>query len=236
MTPLPLQLAAWKFWSPSGRDPVSWLQGEDEGDTSTAAAAPVSAIAPLQRRRMSRLTRMALEVATEISDAADYFVFCSRHGEIQRTASILDDLARGIEPSPTDFAMSVHNTSAGLYSVARQFRAPSTSLCAGELTFIAGWIEAGAWLSAHSGHSVLLVMFDERLPPLLRGDVPHSTRDYAMALLLSGGDAGILLETGGDSRGPTHTIGPHFLSWCLSGKREFNVSVEGQGWRWRRDD
>lgn len=238
MSLMPLRVTAWNFWSPTGTDPLHWLSHIGEEDETVTAAAPARSVPPLQRRRMSRLARMALEVATEIpgGTTADYCVFCSRHGEIQRTDSILEDLASGIEPSPTDFAMSVHNTSVGLYSIVCQMHVPSTSICAGELTFLAGWIEAAAWLAEHPGHSVLLVMFDEGVPPMLRSDVQHATRDYAMALLLAGGGPGIVLERDIGNVGPAHTVGPHFLAWWLSGECEFAVCVERQGWRWRRDD
>lgn len=186
---------------------------------------------------MSRASRMALEVATSIpgADEVGYTVFCSQHGEIARTIGILLGIADGIEPSPTDFAMSVHNTSAGMFSILSGSQKASTSICAGEMTFISGWLEAAAWVATNRGEKVLLVMFDELLPEPYREFEEQPSPDYAVALLLSDVERGIQVQPAHHACPGPHPTAPGFLAWLASDAPTMNCTAEGQAWQWVRD-
>jgi hypothetical protein len=232
-----LKIEHWRFWTPESSDPTGWLEHWRKANPlPESTVAPAAHVPAMQRRRMSRLSRMALEVATTIpgGDAADFVVFCSQHGEIQRTTAMLIDMAAGIEPSPTAFSMSVHNTSAGLFSILLATQTPSTSIGAGAMSFVAGWIEAAAWLSAHPDHSVLLVAFDEAVPEPYRPYVEQVQCDYAVALLLSADQRGLAIEQVASGDPWPWPLAPSFLAWWQSAEPAMTFSAERQGWRWRR--
>src|SRR5688572_25941288 len=69
---------------------------------------PLAEMAPMQRRRVDRLGRMALQVAWRCQPDGDACpqVFASRHGDLGRTYAMLGDLARDEALSPTHFGLS----------------------------------------------------------------------------------------------------------------------------------
>ena len=186
---------------------------------------------------MSALAKMAVQVSLEATaDAgADYLVFCSQHGELPRTRDLLATIVSGGELSPMSFSQSVHNTSAGLYTIIKQSQVPTTSLAAGASTFAYGWIEAEAYLQNNPTRRVLLVTYDEVLPSEYRTYSRQEQRSYALALLLTAsGGGGIAIEltpAGVDERLP---MAPLFAAWALSREPELAITAGGQGWAWRR--
>ncbi|VTP60563.1 Uncharacterised protein [Serratia rubidaea] len=94
----------------------------------------------------------------------DLAIFTSRHGELERTHKILQHLHQKQPLSPTDFAMSVHNTAAGWLTIIAKNTLPTTSLAAGEDSFQQGMIEAQGVLASGAATRVLLVDFDGALP------------------------------------------------------------------------
>jgi len=180
----------WSVW-PSGLDePTSrqaWLQGASLPES--ALVTDLSFIDALARRRLARLPRIALHVARQaLADCATVpVVFSSQHGDLGRSLSILDDLARDEMPSPASFSLSVHNTTAGIFSIARDDRAPATAIAAGEETFL--WALCEACLRTQSGSSVLFVYVDEPLPDCYRRYADYDPPAHAIALLLKPGNA-----------------------------------------------
>ncbi len=111
-----IHVERWSFWSPEAGDPAGWLDyWQKPGARAQAGDPDAKAVPPMHRRRMSRLSKMALASALEVvaGETVDYSVFCSQHGEIARTRDILSSISSGTEMSPTAFAQSVHNTSSG---------------------------------------------------------------------------------------------------------------------------
>jgi hypothetical protein len=145
-------------------------------------------VAPMLRRRLSALSRMVFFVATnclEGQDAAQASVFCTRYGEYDTTFNILMNLANGNEVSPAAFSTSVHNASAGQFSIDRQDRSQVVVLSAGEATLEAAFIEAWGLLNAGDMSQVLLVYHDEVLPSLYNSQETTVGQNAAFALLLS---------------------------------------------------
>lgn len=112
-------------------------------------------------------------------------VFASQHGEPSRTMPMLEDLTHGLEISPTQFSMNVHNAVAGIWSISRQDRSACTALGAGMETFGWGLVEAYSLHRAHNGAPVLFVYGDDRLPDLLAPYEPHQAPLHAVALLIA---------------------------------------------------
>jgi hypothetical protein len=113
------------------------------------------------------------------------FVFCSRHGEFERTLNILKALAADEELSPAEFSLSVHNALAGLLSIARHNAAGHTTIAAGEDTFRSGLIEAAACLMERPGDPILLVYADEPLAEPYNELQSGKELRLALALLLT---------------------------------------------------
>ena len=84
-SPVSLNVARWAAWAPGITDRAGWLAWA-RGDTPISGPVDpdVKFVAPMMRRRLSGLSRMAFRVAADCVDGTDEnpgFVFCSRYGE-----------------------------------------------------------------------------------------------------------------------------------------------------------
>jgi hypothetical protein len=182
-----LEIRRWAFWSPETREPSEWREHWSRLDARALDAKIQGRSVPAaQRRRMSALATLAVQIATEAAGgtAADFLVFASQHGDVTSMRAMLDDVAAGTELSPTMFSQSVHNASAGLYTIISHSRAPVCALSSGASTFAAAWLEAEGFLSNHVDASVLLVSYDEALPPEYAAYSPQRQCAHALGLLL----------------------------------------------------
>ena len=233
-----IEVERWSFWSPESSDPAIWLDHWQRVDARPATGSPdATAIPPMQRRRMSRLSKMALSTALQLvaGDAVDYSIFCSRHGEIVRTREILASISAGSEISPTAFAQSVHNTGSGLFTILTSSNAPSMSMASGANTFAYGWLEVQAYLTGNPDHRVLLVDFDEVIPAEYQQYSDEQDCDHALAMLLRRAEHGGIGMTGCASADDENLPqGPMFLAWLKTGETSLSQSADGQGWQWER--
>lgn len=142
------------------------------------------------RRRMSLASKMAVQVALSLAsdNKVDYAIFVSRHGELQRTYQLINEVLSGAEASPIAFSQSVHNTAAGLFTIAAQNPLPITSLAAGKDSFCQGIMEASARLQMMPGVSVLLICFDEIIPDIYSAYADEDVFSYAVGLVFQKGD------------------------------------------------
>jgi len=153
-------------------------------------------IPAMQRRRLSRLAKLALNSAmqTLATRKVDYIVWVSQYGDEAKTLNILEDVLREQTPSPTQFSTSVHNAISGLYSILCQDATPATSLAG---SWNDGLIEAYAWLKTRpEARQVLLVYYDEALPDIYIEHQPFAA--FAMATMISLAPANLMLT-------PKHT-------------------------------
>lgn len=187
---------------------------------------------------MSTLSKMAIQAGLEALDstAPDFSVFCSQHGELHRTVELLESVAKGLELSPTAFSQSVHNSSAGLFSIITRSNAPTTSLASGESTFAYGWLEAEAYLANHREASVLLVGFEEPLPVEYQPFSRRAQCAYAVGVMLRAATGrGIELErTSEEEYEERLPIAPLFMAWWLSDELSWRVTAGGESWTWSR--
>jgi hypothetical protein len=171
--------ADWKKWVEGGR---SWdgIEGQ----------LLVDHIPPNVRRRMSSLSKLAVQNALMLAEGKelDYIIFSSRHAELTRTVSLLKDILRGEDASPTGFSQSVHNTAASHFTIISKKPVPITSICSGANSLGAALTEAAVYLALHPRHKVLLVDFDEPLPEPYDQLLHVSHPGYALGLLLTSGD------------------------------------------------
>lgn len=190
----------------------------------------------MQRRRLSRLARMAFHVAWPLAEACGPvpMVFACRHGETPRTLAILGDLARGEPLSPTQFSLSVHNAIIGLWSIQRGDCSEMTALAAAGDGLEHAILEA-CGLLAEGAPAVLLVIAEETPPELYApfiDDVPFS---YAVALLLTPGDDW-QLQLHGTSGGRSEW--PHALNLVralCSAQTSLQHHWKNRQWTWSRN-
>jgi len=150
------------------------------------------------RRRTSVTTRMAITAASLACQQANAnveniaSVFASLGGEIQVTDALCRLLVDEHELlSPTQFHNSVHNTTAGYWSILNHCQAPATAIAAADDTFAMGLIEAWSQLQQHQGEQ-LLVCYDECWPQYLAP--PLGKVAFACAFVLSTDSAQSLAE------------------------------------------
>jgi len=173
-------------WAPGLETEDAWSAWAKNAHTITGhGEAPVSAMAPLLRRRAGSLNRIALEVAYRclggVKDVPT--IFASRHGEASRSVELLLDLASGQPISPTSFGLSVHNATGGLFSIARHDHANNIALAAGQSTVEHAVIEA-CGLLAEGESRVLLVVYDGPLPAVYAAFEDCREQPFAWAWLM----------------------------------------------------
>ncbi len=233
-----LEIERWKFWSPQTRVPREWLEHWSRSvEDQQTAEVPADLIPAMHRRRMSALSKLAVQIGLEASEGshADFLVFCSQHGEMSRTRGLLGDIAAGAALSPASFSQSVHNASAGLYTIIAESRVPASAIAAGANTFAYGWLEAEAFLAVRPHARVLLVSYDEPLPAEYRPYTAQKQCLYGLALMLRSADAaGITLDPAPAEQDEPLPMGPVFIAWAESGRRALQIPADGQGWEWRR--
>ena len=155
----------------------------------------IEKIPAMQRRRLSRLAKLALNSAMQTLDAhtVDYIVWVSQYGDEAKTLN-LEDVLSEQTPSPTQFSTSVHNAISGLYSILCQDATPATSVAG---SWNDGLIEAYAWLKTRpEARQVLLVYYDEALPDIYIEHQPFSA--FALSAMISLTPANLMLT-------PKHT-------------------------------
>lgn len=225
-------LAAWREWS---RRP--WLP---VGDGMPA----LPAMAPMLKRRLNRLGRLALQAAWDCQgdELGVPIVFASRYGDAARSLALLEDLMCGREVSPTGFNMSVHNAIGALYAIARADRSNTVSLAAGRASAGAGLLEAAA-LMADGAPEVMLVCYDDTLPEPYEAYRDEAPCAWAWAWRVARavpGEAAITLSTCGGvyddvPAAAALPAGLDVLRFFLSGEPRLEQRLEGRRWVWQRE-
>lgn len=152
--------------------------------------APAAELLPRRARgRASLLTSMLAEVVSRVASegqvelSAAPLIVGSAYGEMVTTTQLLEMMAKDDGAlSPARFQASVHNTAAGLISIATGSQGFSSCLAAGKATCAAVLVEAFAWLGSRGG-DLIVAVGDESLPEPFAAGAPHEP--IAMAMLLS---------------------------------------------------
>lgn len=238
----------WRAWAPglsSQQEWHDWAQAPSVVDENARQPECLS-LPPMQRRRLSRLARMTMEVAFPLcgEDEQLPFVFGSRHGETTRTLKLLHDVAAGQPLSPTQFGLSVHNAIAGQWSLLRGQHGESVAIAGETDTFEHTMLEAASML-AEGVPSVLAVIAEEVPPAAYDGwitDVPFS---YAVAWRLGRVDSSDAPSTAGcwklslgrhDSNAAT-CAWPHaldFLRALHTEETSLRHTWKTRQWQWQR--
>lgn len=231
---------AWRHWAQQ-----PWLPIEEAKPTLTE-------MPPMQRRRVEKLGRMALQVAFWCQSAADAgwpLVFASRHGDLARTYAMLQELARGNPLSPTHFGLSTHNAIAAQYTIARGLPANYLAVSAGACSAEAAVVEA-LGLLADGASDVLVVNYDSAVPEDYRVFADEPGCDFAWAWRLGSAEVeGSAMpsrfslsavdntEKGSTEKGSGNPNLPHgldVLRFVLSNDPSLEYADADRGWLWQR--
>ncbi len=145
---------------------------------------------PAERRRVGAAVKLALATAADALSDGQYLasellsVFSSSGGDGDNCHSICEALASQDRLiSPTRFTNSVHNAPSGYWGIALQAKPASTSLCAFDASFSAGFLETCTQAIAAKA-PVLLIAYDTPYPEPLRAVRPIA-HSMGVALVVS---------------------------------------------------
>ena len=235
----------WAALSPGFETAEDWMQWSRDASGRQRPPASNSVVLPaMLRRRISTIGQMAFQASFRLREQRTArFIFCSRHGECDRTLRILHSLIAKEPVSPADFSLSVHNALAGLLSIAWKNTAGHTTISAGADSFGYGLLEGVACLKTASSDRVMVVYFDDLLPHPYDEIDGSAETCVALALLIAppgydGCDFSIGLETRNRTVQAQSATGQalDFIRFMLSDEREKKSIGERTLWLWQRCD
>lgn len=146
-----------------------WIAPEQQLDTPFEYAnksLDVSWVPAMQRRRLSPYMKMVLHCINKVGAGQQQIPinFSSRHGDLHKTATLLNDITLQSPLSPTAFGLSVHNASVGLFSILTNNKAPMNAIAAGKHSLINTIIDAYARLHTSDVKSIIICHSDRVLP------------------------------------------------------------------------
>jgi len=235
---LSFHIRGWAAWAPGRETEAAWRAWADGSGAAPQAEPATGAVPSALRRRISPLGQATLRCAWGLPDAtAARIVSASRHGEFGRTLSILDSLARGEDVSPADFTLSVHHALAGVLSIAQGNQRGHTAIAAGHDSFGFGLMEAVTALAERPDEPVVLLHYDEPLPPPYSDFATAPGEPMALALSLAslgnGQRFALTVAPGRDER-PSAAPALDFLRFMLRGDSTMISRGERMQWHWRR--
>ncbi len=134
------------------------------------------------KRRMSKIEKISLYLARESSkDLIQDFhsVFVSRFGEWNQTIKLMKEFFEDKELSPQGFSTSVHNASAGFFSMVFKNKGSYTSIAGGKDSLESGILEA-LCINEPS-----LFVFSEEETPQFFEDVAPKLKTFGFSFFIS---------------------------------------------------
>ncbi|URK19923.1 beta-ketoacyl synthase chain length factor [Thalassospira sp. GO-4] len=186
MTLLCACLPCWAFWENTDGQATLTTKGDGDPRITTEPSDPgqlARSIKPAWRRRLDLFGRAAAEVLSHTLQTTENprIVFCSRHGNIDRTVKLLHQVATDDAVSPADFSMSVHNAFIGVASINWSITESHTAISAGDDSLIAALTETLAQL-ASDARPVILCFVDLPLPEIYNDQTTQSDQGMALAI------------------------------------------------------
>jgi Beta-ketoacyl synthase, N-terminal domain len=209
----------------------SWPQSEGQ----TVAPLPMTL-----RRRVTPIGQQALQAAWGLPNETEArFVLSSRHGEFNRTFSLLQSLVAKEELSPADFSLSVHHALTGLLSIALHNRRGHIAVAAGPESFCFGLMEAACCLRENPYEPVIFIHMEDKLPDIYApfSESYESPVTCAFALTAEGtsGDAKISMTSEpAIDNAPSRSHAMDFISFLQEKSTMKRSRGEYNDWRWIR--
>lgn len=239
---------AWAAIAPGLQSQEQWLHW------AKAPVCPVGGTAvelphvpAMSRRRLGHLAKMAVAVADSVlppEEGADIpVVWASRYGDAEKALALLRTQALDEPLSPTAFGLSVHNAVGAQHSILRGMHANAVCVASSHCAPESGIVEAVGLLS-DGVPEVLLVCYDELLPPDYAAFHDEPAAEYAWAALLAplqAGEDGFVLQAldhsapQGEGQAGALPHGLDALHFLLQAGRPNLVHGHASGqWMWER--
>jgi hypothetical protein len=195
---------------------VALLDGRSEYIHQATVLPLPPGLPPAERRRVGGVVKLALSVGLQATSRAGVdpaslpSVFSSSGGDGHNCHEICQALSlEERQISPTRFHNSVHNAAAGYWSIATGSKEPANALCAFDVSFGAGLLEAVTQVAVDQTR-VLLVAYDAQYPPplFMKRPIPDA---FGVAFVLSpsqGASALAKLTVGISESQPTRMSNP----------------------------
>lgn len=175
-------ISEWSGWqaAPSADYP-------DKSKALTISETPEVSIIPLMlRRRLNLLGRACgSEILKHLTNNKNMpIVYCSQHGDIERTTRVLNELADNQPVSPMHFSLAVHNAICGILSIQTGLTSNISTIAAGQEGLVPVLLEAtGILLSG--AEEVLCVICDVTLPEIYQDEQSLPKVPYAISFVVS---------------------------------------------------
>lgn len=229
----------WFAWTPGRETRRAWrtwaMDREVDGDGQEMPALPMSL-----RRRVTKIGQKAIGAALACKDVERArYVLASRHGEYDRTVTVLTALAVNEAPSPAEFSMSVHHGLAGLLSIHTANVEGHVAVAAGEDSFSNGLMEAALCVRENPAVPVLLIYYDAALPQDYGKFHQPSELELPIAAAILLGppeEAPLTLHWAPVEVESTVTENQALvcLRWLISGAPQATCTGNRMKWKWRR--
>jgi hypothetical protein len=155
-------------WAPgfSGIDDWKAWARDERAIPRSAESPALEYLDPLYRRRLSQISRMAIQVIHDMLPVGNdtRLVFVSFRGELTRQFAINRMLAEDGDIKPAAFSLSVFNTPPALAAIAFNLEAGYTAVYPGNDSFRTGLMAALAPVLSGAAREILLVYADELCP------------------------------------------------------------------------
>lgn len=212
---------------------TSLASGEVEADIKAINPKPAN-IPMMTARRLSMGCRMAVDIGIELlksHEDIDAVIYSSATGEEEHNYKVLESAAKGIDCSPTDFSMSVHNTGVGNFTILSKKKIPSSSVSAGIDSFMMALTDAYVMLS--SGYKKILVVdYNVSIPPFFKNYLKKGFPDYPYSV-------GLVVSKGNDYKFSTTKLNdksehlfPVSLNFLLKLIKKEDVLLKGERLLW----
>ena len=216
-----------------------WMPPKHNDDTSLLPE--LKQVPAMTRRRLSKLTKLAFDVALQTAEQQDNHslptIFASRHGDLHKTLMLLQQLGNGEELSPSQFALSVHNAISGQFSIYSQNQADSNAIAAGADSLHYAVLDAAARFRAEPKLNQQLVVYaDEAIPEPYQAFCQDPSTSVALALLLhrtQGQPVHFTMCADNDTEAePDQAI--KFSAFLQQQSNQLTLSGNTRRWQWRR--
>ena len=217
----------------------AWAQGRLEAGTLPECRPEVAFLPALQRRRLGLPARLLFQAAHAVlgEQAACPMVLASHDGEINRSFELWQQLLREGSVSPTSFGLSVHNATAGQWSMLRGDMSECTALAVQQDGLEMAVLEAAAML-VEGAPRVLVVLTDEPLADTYAvSPVRRAPFAYALALLLEAGTDWTLqaLPSDGSADDSGYWGALSWLRHRHAGARTWTHHYADKAWLWQHN-
>lgn len=239
-------IADWRVSGSKMRDMAQWAKWAecpDFADGLPDVRPELPFLPAMQRRRLSKAARLVCDTAWDIASAhpGSPVVYASHDGEMARSFDLWLELLKSHTVSPTSFGLSVHNATAGQWSILCQDMSEQTALavCAdGVETALA---EAASLLEEGCG-SVLVLAADDPLPEGYAVSATRAPFAYALAMVLTKGTRYSLTLSASDDMPSeagmlpeAYWSGLEWVRFLLNGSRECRRVYRNREWLWQRN-